>query len=88
MPTYEYECSECGLRFEQRQAITDEPLKECPECRGNLHRLVSGGTGFIFKGESRGSSSSPRGFCSLETPGKTCCGRDQRCGKPSCGEGD
>jgi hypothetical protein len=25
------------------------------------------------------------GGCSLSSSGKTCCGRGERCGKPSCG---
>ncbi|MBW1776833.1 MAG: zinc ribbon domain-containing protein [Deltaproteobacteria bacterium] len=84
MPTYEYECEACGLTFERGQAITDPPLTECPECRGNIRRLVSGGAGFILK--NAGSSKSPQhgGSCSLEHSGRTCCGREERCGKPPC----
>lgn len=50
MPTYEYECRRCGHRFERFQSMTDEPVKRCPECRGKVNRLLSGGAGFIFKG--------------------------------------
>jgi putative FmdB family regulatory protein len=32
MPTYEYECSRCGLQFERQQTMTDAPIKKCPEC--------------------------------------------------------
>ena len=85
MPTYEYECHQCGLRFERRQPITDSPLTECPECRGEVRRLVSGGVGFILKGSNRGRKGQGGGECSLERAGKTCCGRDDRCGKPPCG---
>jgi len=85
MPTYEYECESCGLRFERQQTISEEPLTECPECRGNIHRLVSGGAGFILKGSSRAGTGQRGGECSLEQIGKTCCGRDERCGKPPCG---
>ena len=28
----------------------DLPLKKCPECNGKIRRLVSGGSGLIFKG--------------------------------------
>jgi putative FmdB family regulatory protein len=84
MPTYEYECKVCGLRFERRQPITEEPLKECPECRGEVRQLVSGGVGFILKGSSRGRSGERAGACSLEEIGMTCCGRSQRCDKPPC----
>ena len=50
MPTYEYECSKCGHRFELFQQMSDEPRKRCPECRGKVERLISGGAGVIFKG--------------------------------------
>jgi len=50
MPTYEYKCNKCEEVFEVFQKITDEPLKECPMCGGEITRLVSGGAGIIFKG--------------------------------------
>ena len=50
MPTYDYECVECGHRFEAFQSMSDEPLKECEHCKGPVKRLISGGTGIIFKG--------------------------------------
>ncbi len=84
MPTYEYECRTCGRRFEKQQGINEPPLSECPKCGGAVHRLISGGSGFIMKdGQSRRGQSSSA--CSLETDGHTCCGRTERCGKPSCG---
>lgn len=86
MPTYEYKCEICGLTFECRQGITEEALAECPECRGKIRRLVSGGAGFILKGPSHGQIGQNKQACSLEQEGKTCCGRDERCGKPPCGE--
>jgi|TARA_B110000914_G_C15408630_1_gene420703 putative FmdB family regulatory protein len=36
--------------FEYFQAMSDLPLKKCPECSGKIRRLVSGGSGLIFKG--------------------------------------
>tara|TARA_B100000989_G_scaffold181802_1_gene136724 strand:- start:504 stop:707 length:204 start_codon:yes stop_codon:yes gene_type:complete len=31
--------------------MSDAPIKECPECKKNtLRRVISGGTGLIFKG--------------------------------------
>jgi len=50
MPTYEYRCQECGYTFSKMQAINAEREKVCPRCGGHLKRLISGGTGFIFKG--------------------------------------
>ena len=49
MPTYEYECQECGLRFERRQSFSDEPIKVCPDCNGPVVRLIQP-AGIIFKG--------------------------------------
>ena len=50
MPIYEYECKTCGHRFEELQNIHDAPVKTCPECGGQVHRLPSTGVGVIFKG--------------------------------------
>ncbi|MBN2085544.1 MAG: zinc ribbon domain-containing protein [Anaerolineales bacterium] len=85
MPTYEYECAACGLRFERSQKIRDDPVSECPECRGSVRRLLSSGTAFVIKGAGESSSRQGGRDCSLEQAGRTCCGREERCGKPSCG---
>ncbi len=50
MPTYEYECKECGHVYEKSQTMSETPDSECPRCRGLVKRLISGGTGVIFKG--------------------------------------
>lgn len=50
MPTYEYECKDCGYRFEKFQNIKDEPVKKCPKCGGRTKRLIGTGAGIIFKG--------------------------------------
>lgn len=50
MPTYEYECTKCGHQFEVFQKITDKPRSRCPRCSGKVKRLISGGSGLIFKG--------------------------------------
>lgn len=86
MPTYEYACNACGLKFERRQSMTDEPLTACPECGGEVRRLVSGGAGFIIKGSGQDRNSRHESACSLEQSGRTCRGRDERCGKSPCGE--
>ncbi len=59
--------------------MSDKPLDSCPDCGGPMERLITGGGGFIMKGGGAGSKGDG---CSLESTGKTCCGRDQRCGKP------
>ena len=51
MPTYDYICNDCEKMYEYFQSMSDAPIKECPECKKNsLRRVISGGTGLIFKG--------------------------------------
>jgi len=85
MPTYEYECNRCHVRFERRQSMKDEPLKECPECGGDVQRLVSGGSGFMMKAQNHSRRDAGKS-CSLEETGRTCCGASQRCGESHCGD--
>ncbi len=49
MPIYEYECKKCKKYFEVWQKITEEPLKICKECGGELLKLISESS-FILKG--------------------------------------
>ncbi|MEU3828274.1 FmdB family transcriptional regulator [Streptomyces sp. SID486] len=63
MPTYQYQCTECGEGLEAVQKFTDDALTECPNCEGRLKKVFSA-VGIVFKGsgfyrnDSRGSSSS------------------------------
>lgn len=50
MPTYDYKCQQCEHTFEYFQAMSDARLENCPECEGKVRRLVSGGSGLIFRG--------------------------------------
>ncbi len=65
MPTYEYECTGCGLVFEEEKAITAPARQRCPKCRHKVKQLISGGVGIMFKGtgfyvnDSRGKSQPP-----------------------------
>ncbi|WP_410538189.1 FmdB family zinc ribbon protein [Streptomyces sp. KL2] len=62
MPTYQYQCTECGEGLEAVQKFTDDALTECPSCKGRLKKVFSA-VGIVFKGsgfyrnDSRGSSS-------------------------------
>ena len=49
MPIYEYKCQQCGLHFEKRQSVSDEPLTTCEKCHGKLEKQWSL-SGFQFKG--------------------------------------
>ncbi|MEU7134684.1 FmdB family zinc ribbon protein [Streptomyces sp. NPDC046261] len=63
MPTYQYQCTECGEGLEAVQKFTDDALTVCPQCDGRLKKVFSA-VGIVFKGsgfyrnDSRGSSSS------------------------------
>jgi putative FmdB family regulatory protein len=50
MPTYDYECSKCANKFEGFHKMTDKPVAKCPKCGGKASRLISSGSGVIFKG--------------------------------------
>ncbi len=57
MPTYEYECTRCGVVFELFQPITEPPRrllkktdpKPC-DCDAPVKRRIGTGAGIIFKG--------------------------------------
>ena len=63
MPTYQYQCTECGNGLEAVQKFTDDALTVCPQCSGRLRKIYSA-VGVVFKGsgfyrtDSRSSSSS------------------------------
>ena len=51
MPTYQYECSDCGHEFEMLQSMRDKKIRKCPKCgKFKVERLIGSGTGIIFKG--------------------------------------
>ncbi len=50
MPTYDYKCLTCDVQFERFQGITEPAIEECPECSGQVKRLIGAGAGLIFKG--------------------------------------
>lgn len=49
MPTYGYQCAACHHTFEVFQRITDEPIRECEKCKGEVRRLLYP-VGIVFKG--------------------------------------
>ncbi|MCD6328136.1 zinc ribbon domain-containing protein [bacterium] len=98
MPTYEYECTKCGVHFNKLQEMSDEPLKTCPECGGKVRRLLGTGAGIIFKGSGfyttdyKHTHASPstipnsggnRASCDRSAP---CCGRGEPCDKSPCSD--
>lgn len=66
MPTYQYACTNCGETLEVVQKFSDDPLTECPSCRGRLRKVFSS-VGIVFKGsgfyrtDSRADAASKNG---------------------------
>ena len=69
MPLYEYQCEECGNRFEVIQKFSDPPVETCRVCgKGPVQRLLSSpaiqfkGSGwYITDYAKKGSESSAKG---------------------------
>jgi putative FmdB family regulatory protein len=60
MPLYEYECEDCGHRFERIQKFSDSLVEVCPKCgKRKVHKLVSSpaiqfkGSGFYINDYAR-----------------------------------
>ena len=53
MPTYNYKCFKCDIEFEVFQNINDDKIVDCIKCdaKKSVNRLITGGTGIIFKGD-------------------------------------
>jgi putative FmdB family regulatory protein len=52
MPTYVYRCRDCDFQFEHFEKMTSQGRsRKCPACGGRGDRQISGGAGFLFKGE-------------------------------------
>ena len=64
MPLYEYQCDNCGERFEAMQKFADTPLTLHEKCGGPVHRLLSvpalqfKGSGFYINDYAKSGSSS------------------------------
>ena len=50
MPTYNYYCNDCDTHYSYFQKMSESPLSACEKCSGKLKRVITGGTGLIFKG--------------------------------------
>ena len=75
MPTYVYDCPECGHRFELRQSFQSENIAPCPLCEAKSQRVILS-VPVVFKGSGfyvndygkKGSTSKP---ASEQTEDKT-----------------
>ena len=76
MPIYEYRCDRCGAVFERIEGFDAEESQPCEVCgKGRMTRMLSRGV------QSRGTR------VIANRGGSTCCGREERCDRPPCGEG-
>ena len=89
MPIYEYKCNACGHRFEKLQSFSEEPVKTCPQCGGEVRKLISRSS-FILKGSGwyatdyarkNGGSSSTSSSSSSSSSSKSSC---SSCSATSC----
>ena len=72
MPLYEYQCEDCGHRFELRRKFSDNPVSACVQCGGEAKKLISR-AGFALKGggwyQQGYSNSAPAEACSSAAAG-------------------
>lgn len=80
MPIYEYECLNCGKRTERLQKMSDAPLAVCPNCGGEVKKLISSpavqfkGTGWYvtdYAGKKSGGGSGSSGSSESKSEGKS-----------------
>ena len=85
MPTYDYKCTGCGHVFELSHGMSEDPAPRCPECGGPCEKLITGGRGFIFKGNGF-YATDYRADPVKASCGRTtrCCGRTEPCDTPPC----
>lgn len=50
LPIYTYQCKTCEKRLEVVQSFFDTPLSVCPECAGQLIRIIVKAPVIIYKG--------------------------------------
>ena len=84
MPTYEYQCKKCEHVFDVFQSMTDEPLKECPECKGEVKRLIGSGSGLIFKGSGFYATDYKRKSAARETQSNDACSTCEKKASGAC----
>ena len=85
MPTYVYQCDDCGRCFEEFQKMSDPPVEVCGVCGGKVSRLIGAGAAVIVKGSGSRSAGyrTSRPSCGRDSP---CCGRDTQCEAKPCDE--
>jgi len=71
MPIYEFHCQSCRRPVEVwLRSSTDAPV--CPLCGASLRDKLLSAPSFVMGADTR------------RPPGRTCCGREERCDTPAC----
>lgn len=65
MPTYEYECSKCGDRFDVFQRMSEDALESCEHCGGHLKKVFHP-VGIVFKGSGFYCTDSRKPSCTTK----------------------
>ena len=50
MPIYEYRCDACGHELDALQKLSDDPLRDCPDCSAAALRRLMSAPSFRLKG--------------------------------------
>lgn len=90
MPIYGYQCGRCGHQFEVMQSMSAAPLRDCPECGGELRKLLYP-VGVQFKGSgfyttdyrNGGSNGSKKSSKSSESESSSSSSKDSSSGGAS-----
>ncbi|MDR7169774.1 putative FmdB family regulatory protein [Nocardia kruczakiae] len=67
MPTYSYQCTQCGDKFDIVQSFSDDALTTCEKCDGKLRKLFNS-VGIVFKGSGFYRTDSRNGSSSASEP--------------------
>ncbi len=90
MPIYEYECPACEEVIEVQQRISEDPLSTCPDCGGEVKKLVSmssfhlKGGGWYSDGYSSASKDKKSSTPAMETSAAPPCQGGDGGGCKSC----
>lgn len=70
MPTYSYQCTQCGDKFDIVQKFSDDALSTCEKCNGKLRKLFNS-VGIVFKGSGFYRTDSRSGSSTASEPAKS-----------------
>jgi len=93
MPIYEYQCQACGKKTELLQKMSDPPLATCPQCGGEVKKLISSpaiqfkGTGWYVTDYKKSGGGAGGGAKSGEG-GKSECGGETKAAEKSSSSSD